>query len=97
MESEFKHGEHIFYYESADQLADLIVSLKNNDALRKRVAAAGSALVKGKHTYQHRARMMLEYCRASAAPGLLPVAKDNRPLTTENGPLTTAHAPQTKL
>src|SRR5207247_1489397 len=88
MESEFKHGEHIFYYESADQLADLFASLKNNDELRRRVAVAGNALVKRKHTYQHRAQMILEYCRSTAVRSPLPFAKDDGPLTTENGLLT---------
>ena len=68
MESEFRHGEHIFYYESSDQLVALIASLKSNEELRMRVAAAGHALVKAKHTYQHRAQMILEYLSAVRSP-----------------------------
>jgi len=92
MESEFRHGEHIFYFKSPEQLIGLIATLKNNDELRTRVAAAGNALVQGKHTYQHRAQKILEYCRSPVVRSPLPFAKGDEPLTTEQRTLTAGDA-----
>jgi spore maturation protein CgeB len=64
MESEFRHNEHMIYYRTVDELPDLIASLRTNDELRQRVAAAGHARVMEKHTYKHRAETILEQVEA---------------------------------
>jgi uncharacterized protein (DUF983 family) len=60
MESEFKHGETIFYYRDIEELLNLIRMLLENDSLRKRVAQAGHEKVLKAHTYTHRAQRILE-------------------------------------
>ncbi len=60
MEAEFRHGEHLFYYRYADELLALMQSLLAESGTRSRVAQQGRALVLKKHTYEHRARQMLE-------------------------------------
>lgn len=60
MEDEFRHGEHIFYYQHSDDLPDLLRSLLADDALRAKVAAAAHEKVLAAHTYTHRARRLLE-------------------------------------
>jgi spore maturation protein CgeB len=64
MEAEFRHNEHTIYYRTVGELPSLIVSLKTNDELRTRVAAAGYALVIEKHTYKQRAETILRHIEA---------------------------------
>lgn len=60
MEDEFRHGEHIFYYQRSDDLPDLLRSLLADDDLRAKVAAAAHEKALAAHTYTHRARRLLE-------------------------------------
>jgi spore maturation protein CgeB len=59
MEKEFIHAETIFYYRSLDELADLVRSLRRDDAQCQRVARNANSLVLDKHTYKHRAQTIL--------------------------------------
>jgi spore maturation protein CgeB len=60
MEDEFRHGEELFFYQDETELPSIVRTLLANDGLRARVAAAGRDLVLSRHTYQHRARAILE-------------------------------------
>lgn len=60
MASEFQDGEHLIYYSDATDLPDLIRSLLAEPSTRRRVAEQGRELVLKKHTYQNRARQILE-------------------------------------
>lgn len=61
MSDEFGHGEHLFYYQSASELSDLVRSLLNDGALRARVASAAHEKALTQHTYTHRARQILRF------------------------------------
>ena len=53
MESEFRHGEHVFYFQQPGELPDLLRQLLADDSLRDKAAAAGHERVLSKHTYRH--------------------------------------------
>jgi hypothetical protein len=59
MESEFRHGEQIFYFQQPGELPDLLRQLLADNSLRDKVAAAGHARALSKHTYRHRAEQIL--------------------------------------
>lgn len=62
MEGEFAHGVHLFYYEDAASLSNLVpVLLKDRDR-RKQVAVAANAKVLSAHTYEHRVQQLVEFC-----------------------------------
>lgn len=60
LDSDFRHGETIFYFNDQTELAPLIKSLLPNDALRQRVSAAAQAKVISNHTYTHRANQIMD-------------------------------------
>ena len=59
MDSEFRLGEEIFYYQNVDDLRGLLSHLLHNEQTRNRVSDAGHQLVIEKHTYVHRAKQIL--------------------------------------
>ena len=59
MESEFRHGEHIFYYQQEEELPDLIRMLLHDERRRREVAAAAHEKVLAQHQYKHRAQAIL--------------------------------------
>lgn len=61
MEEEFKHGETVFYYHSADELCDAINILLADTEIRQRVATKAHEKVLNAHMYVHRARQILEF------------------------------------
>ncbi len=67
MESEFRQGEHLFYFRDPADLPDLIRSLLAEPSTRSRVSQQGQALVLEKHTYEHRVRQILELLGMSAS------------------------------
>lgn len=59
LEELFKDKEHLVVYPSDSELIGLIDYYLKNEADRKRMAAAGRALVLSEHTYRHRTRQMM--------------------------------------
>jgi spore maturation protein CgeB len=59
MESMFKHGESIFYYQSINDVADIIRYLLGNEFLRNQVAKQANSMVLSEHTYEHRIRQII--------------------------------------
>ncbi len=57
----FRHGEHLFYYDSVDELPDRIASLLEDEECRNEIATAAHAQVMAGHTYTHRARAILQH------------------------------------
>ncbi len=66
MGDDFRHGEHLFYYQHPNELPDLLRSLLADDGLRTKVAAAGHEKALAEHTYTHRARQLLVLLDLSA-------------------------------
>ena len=60
METEFKHGETIFYYRDVEELPNLMRMLLEDESLRQQVAQAAYEKVLKAHTYTHRAQQILE-------------------------------------
>jgi hypothetical protein len=60
MEAEFRHGEHVLYYQTGSDLLDLIRQLLADEMLGQHVAQAAHELVMTRHTYTHRTRVILE-------------------------------------
>lgn len=60
LETEFRHGEHLFYYRHQSEVPELLHKLIADDTLRAEVASAGHEQVWANHTYTHRARQLLE-------------------------------------
>lgn len=57
----FRHGAHLFYYASGDELPELIASLLEDEERLRRVAAAAHTQVLAAHTYTDRARAILQH------------------------------------
>lgn len=60
METEFKHGELIFYFNSYTELAETVHSLLYNEAKIKLVSHNANEKIIKCHTYKHRAEKILE-------------------------------------
>lgn len=60
METEFKHGETLFYYRDVRVLPEMIRELLANDELRRRVSETAQEKVLKEHTYVHRVERILE-------------------------------------
>lgn len=69
MESEFRHGEHLFYYRSAAELREAIQMLLARREPGERVAAAGHEKVLAGHTYRHRVQQIMSILDADAGAG----------------------------
>jgi spore maturation protein CgeB len=61
MESEFQHGEHVFYYKGPSEAQAIIRRLLSDDMLRNKVAEAGHQKVLARHTYTQRAQQILSW------------------------------------
>lgn len=61
MADTFRHGEHLLYYTSVDELPGLIASLLEDEARRNRIAATAHAQTIAEHTYTDRARAILQH------------------------------------
>lgn len=60
MENYFLNGQHVFYYRDVDDLRSKIETLIENASLRAEVAEAGRLCVMTEHTYDARARSILQ-------------------------------------
>ena len=60
MESEFKNGDTIFYYNDYSELAEIVESLLNDDSKVDLIRQKANSAVMGGHTYKHRAQKILE-------------------------------------
>lgn len=67
LEREFVNGEHCLWYRTAGELVSHARALLSDPGLRKRIGAAGRALVKARHTWEYRIRDVLPEIEAIAA------------------------------
>ena len=59
MAQEYRHGEHLFYFDEGVDMQSALCPILADDQLRASVAAAGHRLTRERHTYEHRARALL--------------------------------------
>ena len=59
MESEFRHGEHMFYYSNNDGLLDVIQHVLSGKTDNNNIAKHAQELVLAAHTYRHRVKQIL--------------------------------------
>ncbi len=59
METEFRHGETIFYYRDKEELLGIVRGVLGDDELQEKVARAAHDKVLNAHTYRHRVRQIL--------------------------------------
>ena len=57
----FEPGEEILLFDSLDEIAPLLDTLRRDSALVRRIAAAGQRRALTEHTYAHRARQLLRW------------------------------------
>ena len=69
LEALFREGEHWLGFSSGEELRAVAETALADEALRRRVAAAGMRAVLQGHTYAHRARVLLGEAEAMALPG----------------------------
>ena len=60
LEDLFEDGKHLIVYRNDNDLVGLLERYLGDDAARERIAAAGSALVRDRHTYERRLDDMLD-------------------------------------
>jgi spore maturation protein CgeB len=65
----FRHGEHVFYYQSPEELQSNLETILADDTLREQVAGAAHRKVLAEHTYVHRVRTLLRHLEAHTAEG----------------------------
>ena len=56
----FNEGEHLAAFSSGDELRARVVQALGDEALRRRVSARGRQAVLSAHTYEHRARVLVD-------------------------------------
>jgi hypothetical protein len=59
MESEFRHGEHVFYYGNNNELLDVIQHILSGKTDNNNIAKHAQKLVLAAHTYRHRVKQIL--------------------------------------
>jgi spore maturation protein CgeB len=61
-----RHGEHLYYFDRAPDVPDIVSDLLGRPEERQRVAEAGQREVAARHTYNVRARAIAERCGFTA-------------------------------
>lgn len=57
---EFRHAEHLFYWRTSKELNQIVKAVEADRTLADDVGRRASELVKERHTYRHRAELLLE-------------------------------------
>jgi spore maturation protein CgeB len=69
LEEQFRHGEHLFYYRTVDELPELVTKIMANGTENERVRVNAHQRVKASDTYQHRAQRILNILNAAQLVG----------------------------
>ena len=62
LEEQFVDGEEIMFFNSEDDIAEIVKSLLADEAACKRIAENGKNRVLAKHTFENRMRTVIEAC-----------------------------------
>jgi FkbM family methyltransferase len=82
-----RDGVHLATYRDGEELLDKIAFYLKHDAVRERIAAAGMALARERHTYRHRMETLLGHIEASRSKAM-PASSLNSEGLAEVGDLT---------